>query len=108
MAFVDLKDIEEKDVIPGFHARFVHSENMTFAYWRIEAGAALPNHSHPHEQAANVIEGEFELTMDGVAKIMKPGQLALIPGNVPHCGKAVTDCKIIDVFYPIREDYRKK
>ena len=106
MAFVNLEDIEEKELIPGFHVRFVHAENMTFAYWRIDVGAALPNHAHPHEQATHVIEGEFELTVDGEAKILKPGQVALIPGNMPHCGKAVTDCKIIDVFFPIREDYK--
>ncbi len=108
MAFVNLKDIEEKELIPGFHVRFVHSQNMTFAYWRIDAGAALPNHAHPHEQVANVSEGEFELTIDGVATILKPGQVAVIPGGVPHCGRAVSACKIIDVFYPVREDYKKK
>lgn len=108
MAIVDLKDIAEKEIVPGFHARFVHSQNMTFAYWRIEAGAALPNHSHAHEQVANVSEGEFELTIDGVATILKPGQVAVIPGGVAHCGRAVTACKIIDVFYPVREDYRIK
>ncbi|MBN2399279.1 MAG: cupin domain-containing protein [Candidatus Aminicenantes bacterium] len=108
MVFIDLKDIEEKEIVPGFHARFVHSQNMTFAYWRIEAGALLPSHAHPHEQVAHVSKGEFELTIDGVATILKPGQVAVIPGGVPHCGRAVTACEIIDVFYPIREDYKKK
>ncbi|MCJ7525733.1 MAG: cupin domain-containing protein, partial [Candidatus Aminicenantes bacterium] len=73
-----------------------------------EAGAALPSHAHAHEQVANVSEGEFELTIDGVATILKPGQVALIPGGVSHCGRAVSACKIIDVFYPVREDYKKK
>jgi quercetin dioxygenase-like cupin family protein len=106
MAFINLSDLEEKELVPGYHVRFVHSDNMTFAYWTIDAGAALPDHQHPHEQVANVTEGEFLLTVDGETRGMKPGQVAVIPGNTPHSGKAVTDCKIIDVFYPVREDYK--
>ena len=40
-----------------FHGRFVHSERMTFAWWRIEPGAEVPEHDHPHEQVVNVLEG---------------------------------------------------
>jgi len=107
MSFIDLNDLNEKELVPGYHVRFVHSENMTFAYWAIDAGAALPDHSHPHEQVANVIEGEFQLVVDGESRIMTPGKVAVIPGDVPHSGKAITPCKIIDVFYPVREDYKK-
>lgn len=106
MAFVELSDIEEKELIPGFRVRFVHSENMTFAYWTIKKGSTLPDHSHPHEQVANVIEGELNLTVDGESRIMTPGQVAVIPGGISHSGTAVTDCKIIDVFHPVREDYK--
>jgi len=106
MAYIDLLDLEEKELVPGFHAKFVHSENMTLAYWRIEAGSSLPDHSHPCEQVANVIEGEFELVVEGEAKRRTPGQVAVIPGNVPHHGTAITDCRLIDVFYPVREDYK--
>jgi quercetin dioxygenase-like cupin family protein len=106
MAFFTLSDVEEKELLTGYHVRFVHSENMTFAYWTIDAGAAMPNHSHPHEQVYNITEGEFELTVGDETKLMKPGQVAVIPGNVPHSGKAITDCKVIDVFYPVREDYK--
>ncbi len=106
MAFINLTDLTEREIVPGFRARFVHSENMTFAYWTITAGASLPNHSHPHEQVANITEGEFELTVDEVPMIMTPGKVAVIPGGVPHRGRAITDCKILDIFYPVRTDYK--
>jgi quercetin dioxygenase-like cupin family protein len=108
MAFINLEDIEEREIVPGYHARFVHAENMTLAYWRIEAGAALPSHAHPHEQVTRVSEGEFELTVDGETRILNSGQVALIPGNASHGGKAVSDCRITDVFFPVREDYKRK
>lgn len=104
--FINLKDVEERNPIEGFLVRFVHSKCMTFAHWTIDAGAKLPEHSHPHEQVATMLEGEFELTIDGETKILGPGTVAVIPGNVVHSGRAVTNCRILDAFYPIREDYR--
>ncbi|NOY99054.1 MAG: cupin domain-containing protein, partial [Chloroflexi bacterium] len=37
---------------------------------------------------------------------LEPGAVAVIPPDVPHAGRAVTDCRIIDVFYPTREEYK--
>jgi len=106
MAFQDLKDIQEREIVPGYRARFIHSENMTLAYWDVEPGASLPEHSHPHEQIANVLEGRFELTVDGESRILEPGQVAVIPSDAPHSGRAITACRLIDAFYPCRDDYR--
>ncbi len=108
MAFENLENIEEKELVPGFRVRFVHSDTMTFAYWNIDAGAELPAHSHPHEQVANPLEGEFELTVGGEPRVIGVGDVVVIPGNVLHSGKAVTDCRILDVFHPVREDYRNR
>lgn len=106
MPLLNLTDIAPKTPFSGFQVRFVHSEFMTFAHWTIEAGAVLPEHSHPHEQVANVISGEFELTIDGATARLGPGSVGVIPPNALHSGKALTPCHIIDAFYPIREDYR--
>lgn len=107
MSFIDLNQIAAKEVIPGYKVKFVHSENMTFAYWSVQEGSLLPEHSHIHEQVATLIEGRFELIVDGNSKLLEPGSVAIIPPNAKHSGRAMTDCRIIDVFYPIREDYRK-
>jgi quercetin dioxygenase-like cupin family protein len=106
MVFQDLKGIEEKEIVAGYRARFLHSENMTLAYWDVDPGAELPEHSHPHEQIANVLEGKFELTVAGESMILEPGMVAVIPSQVPHSGKALTPCRLLDAFHPVREDYR--
>ncbi|HIE24977.1 MAG TPA: cupin domain-containing protein [Anaerolineales bacterium] len=106
MPFIALSTIEEKEIVKGFHAKFAHTENMTASFWRVEAGAELPEHTHPHEQISIVISGKFEMTLDGEKEILDAGMIALIPSNVKHGGKAITDCEIRDVFTPIREDYR--
>lgn len=104
--FLNLESLVEHEPIPGYRGRFVHSEGMTIAYWEIEAGAPLPTHSHVHEQVANVISGEFELTVDGETRVLGPGSVAVIPGNVVHSGRAITACRLMDVFCPVREDYQ--
>ena len=106
MPFVNLSDLSEKEAVPGFHGKFVHGDNMTTTFWRIEAGAKLPEHSHPHEQVSIVTEGKFEMTLDGETRQLEAGTVAVIPSNVTHSGVALTDCKIADIFYPVREDYK--
>ena len=106
MQNVKLAELPEREVFPGHRARFVHSERMTVAYWRIDAGSTVPEHQHPHEQIVNVISGTYELTVAGKPLTLEPGMVVVIPGNVRHAGRAITDALLLDVFQPVREDYR--
>ncbi|HUV31213.1 MAG TPA: cupin domain-containing protein [Acidobacteriota bacterium] len=106
MPFVNLKDCKEKEPIPGYRGRFIHCESMTIGYWDIDEGAVAPEHTHPHEQVVNVIEGRLELTVDGQAQVLEPGLAAVVPGNVPHSAKALSRCRTIEAFCPVREDLR--
>lgn len=106
MTYFDLEAIERRELLPGLHVRFVHCMNMTIAYWDIEANAEMPLHSHPHEQITNVLEGRLELVVGGESRILGPGSGAVIAPDVPHSGKAIGDCRVLDVFYPVREEYR--
>ena len=106
MPFIALSDIQEKEIVPGYRARFVHGGKLTLAYWDVDPGAELPEHTHPHEQVANVLEGTFELTVDGESQVLEPGQVAVIPPGVSHSGRAVTACRLLDAFHPTRDDYR--
>ncbi len=106
MSFIKLDEITRAEPVKGFHARFVHSEKMTFAYWDADSGSIVPEHSHPHEQICCVLEGKLELTVGSDTGVMEFGTIAVIPPNVSHKGRALTDCRIIDVFHPARDDYR--
>jgi quercetin dioxygenase-like cupin family protein len=106
MPFYAVEELPEREIVPGFRARFVHGETMTAAFWSADAGASLPSHSHPHEQVAQVLEGRFELTVGGETRVLGPGEVAVIPPDVPHGGTAVTGCRLLDIFHPVREDYR--
>mgnify|MGYP000061666914 CR=1 FL=1 len=102
----EIKNIEQKEILPGFNGRFVHTNSSTIAFWEIEKGSVLPEHSHIHEQTTQITEGELEMTIGGVTQILKPGVITLIPSNVVHSARALTDCKVVDIFSPVREDYK--
>ena len=106
MSKIDISEVQEKERFPGFHGRFVHTDTMTFAFWRIDQGAAIPEHEHPHEQVVNPIEGELELIVAGERHLMRPGSVYVIPGGVRHSARALTPVRVLDVFQPVREDYR--
>ena len=99
-------DIPEKEIVPGFYAKFIHTESMTIAFVRITKGSVLPEHFHVHEQVTNVLEGELEMTMDGQTQLCTKGMSVTIPSNLPHSAVAKTDCLVLDVFNPVREDYK--
>lgn len=100
-----ITDVAAQEIVPGYRGRFIHSKTMTVAYWDIKAGHSLPTHSHVHEQIVNMLEGEFELTVDGKPLHLVPGDVVVLHANVEHSGRAITDCRILDAFQPVREDY---
>jgi len=103
---IEIASIPSKEIMPGYHGKLVHTENMTLAYWTVEEGAEVPAHSHMNEQVMQIIEGQFEFTLNGVTKTYTPGMLVIIPAHATHGGKALTPCKLLDVFSPTREEYR--
>ncbi len=105
MAFVKLSDINPREIVPGFRGQFIHSEKITLAYWDIKEGSSIPVHQHVHEMMVNVLSGKLQLTIGDETRVLEPGVVGLIPSNVPHTAKAITDCKVLDVFYPVRTDY---
>lgn len=85
---------------------YAHVERMTIGEVVIGAGTELPMHEHPHEQVTYVLEGEMQFTVGEQTGVLGPGQVALIPPGVRHGGRTLTACRLIDVFAPVREDYR--
>ncbi len=105
MPIVDISGLPVIERLPGWHGRYFHSRNMTFAHYDFKRGSTIHEHFHPQEEVYEVIEGELELTVDGVAQIAKPGLVAIIPANVRHSVKALTDGRAIIVDYPARPEF---
>ncbi|SEL14629.1 Cupin domain-containing protein [Maribacter orientalis] len=103
---LNLSNIPSKEIMPGYFGKLVHSENMSIAIWEVKKDAKVPEHAHMNEQIMHVMEGDFEFTLDGETKVYHSGDIVIIAPHLKHSGKALTDCKLLDVFSPTREEYR--
>lgn len=101
-----IKDLPSKQLVEGITGFYAHGSNMTFGFVEIKAGSDLPPHQHEHEQITYIIEGQLDMSIGGKPYTLTSGMYFVIPSNTPHGAKAITDCKVIDVFNPVREDYR--
>jgi quercetin dioxygenase-like cupin family protein len=105
MPIIDTNDLDVIERLPGWRGRYFHSPSMTFAHYDFLGGSSIHEHFHPQEEVWEVIEGEIELTVDGVAQIARPGLVAIVPANARHSVKALTDGRAIMVDYPLRNDF---
>lgn len=101
-----IKNIPPKELVAGITGHYAHGSSLTFGYVEIKAGSDLPAHQHVHEQITYLIEGQLDMLIGGKPYSLTAGMYHVIPPNTPHSAIARTDCKAIDVFCPVREDYR--
>ncbi len=104
--FKNFTDIAIKEIAPGFFSKIIHTANNSINFIEVAAGCTVPIHNHIHEQLSFVLEGRFELIINGEAVTLDKEMFAVIPPNVRHSGRAITNCRLIDVFSPVREDFK--
>jgi len=82
-------------------------DNVQMSLAEIPARVAVPEHSHPNEQVGMIIAGDLSFTIAGETRTLKPGDMFRIPGGVPHSVVALDQpVRVLDIFYPIRDEYR--
>lgn len=104
MPFVDTSKLNVIERLPGWYGRYFHSPSMSFAHYDFIQGASIHEHWHPQEEVWEVIEGELEVTIDGLTTIARAGMVGIVPPNVRHSIKALTGGRAIIVDYPLRPE----
>ena len=105
MPFVEVSTLKMIERLPGWHGRYFHTPNMTFAHYDFKRGASIHEHFHPQEEVYEVIEGELEMTIDGSSQVARPGFVAIVPSNARHSVKALADGRAIIDDSPSRPDF---
>jgi len=106
MTFAHIFDLPtDLDPVSGFERQLVQAKTMTLAFIAAKAGQSVPRHAHANEQITLVLDGLFELTIDGETRRMAPGDIGVVEADAPHAGRALRDCVLVEVFSPVRRDF---
>ena len=73
----------------------VKKSTGTVTAFAFDQGQGLSEHTAPFDALVQVLEGEAEITLAGKANQIHGGQMILMPANIPHALKAVTQFKMI-------------
>jgi len=107
MPFYKKKKKKEKLLSDGIKIRTVYGEKIMMSFVYFEANSTVSEHSHPHEQMGTVLEGEFELVIDGESQNVSSGDAYLVPANVKHSARTTEKSAVaLDIFSPPREEYK--
>ena len=91
----------------GVRARALFGEQTMLNLVELDPGAVVPEHSHPHEQMGIVLSGEIVMIFDCVEPHCYANDSMNIPAGVVHGAYAGPEgAVVLDVFAPIREDFR--
>jgi len=97
--------MEPKTPSAGVERWVIHGDRMTMAYLRLQSGADIPLHSHPHDQMGMVFRGALELRVKDQRKQVLAGEIYHIPPHAEHGGKCLeSPTEVLEVFSPARED----
>ena len=83
----------------------VHGDRTSMCEFLVKKGAAVPGHTHPHEQTGYLVSGRLSLCIGEETFDATPGDSWCIPGDVEHSAEIIEDAVIVEAFSPVREDY---
>jgi len=101
-----INDIVTREIVAGFTGKYYHADSLSIGWLDAKAGHTVPLHSHIHEQVSFVQEGKMIFVIEDKEFMLEAGMAITVAPNLKHGATAVTDCKLIDVFSPVREDYK--
>jgi len=99
-----------KEIRPGVFRSLTYTDNLMLAIIDFENGPwpePEPPHSHPHEQASYLAEGEIIFYCEGEPeRRLKPGDTFAVASGLKHRVKVLTaHARLVDSFTPVRTDF---
>ena len=90
---------------PLLTRQFITGKQCMLARIVLLKGCVVPEHSHPNEQLAFILEGALRFEIAGETHTVRAGEVLVIPANIPHSAVALEDTIDFDVFAPPRQDW---
>jgi quercetin dioxygenase-like cupin family protein len=105
---INWDNVPTEEVNSSMKRRIVTGEKLMIARMNFKDGFVVPLHHHIHEQVTQVVSGKMrfwfgankEQVMD-----LSPGDVVVIPSDLPHEALMIGDVEEIDTWAPPRQDW---
>ena len=105
-SFIIASDIEWETIDNGVERKILgYDDQVMMVHIRFEQGAIGSLHHHFHRQISFVESGSFEVTIDGIKKVLKQGDCFFVAPDLIHGVVALERGTLVDVFTPARKDF---
>ena len=101
-------DVPVEEVNPSMKRQIISGEKMMIARMHFKDGFRVPLHSHENEQITYCISGKMRFWFgENKEEVMdlNPGDVVVIPADVPHEALMIGDVEEIDSWSPPRKDW---
>lgn len=99
-------DLPSQRISESLERKFISAERFTLAQFTLKGGATYPAHAHEQEQMSWVLQGTLKITMNGREIVVKEGEVLQIPAWMEHQVSVLEDALVVDVFCPVRQDWK--
>lgn len=89
---VDLADYQEDSVVSR---TIINRKTGTVTFFAFDEGQGLSEHTAPYDALIYLVDGAAEIVISGKAKLVKEGEMIVIPAKNPHSLRAVKKFKMI-------------
>jgi len=81
------------EMLPGVVRRtLTDGDKMMLCEIRMEAGAVVPLHTHPHEQTGYLVSGRCRFKLGDEVRELSAGDTWMVPGGAEHEATALEEC----------------
>jgi quercetin dioxygenase-like cupin family protein len=100
------RDLEPNPSLPaGMSRQSILGERAMLCLHEAFPNLKCAPHQHEAEQFSLVLKGRMRFVIGAEAQVLGPGEIAHIPGGVPHAIESLDEyVQVLDVFAPLRPD----
>ena len=101
-----VRDLEPNPSLPaGMSRQSIVGERVMLCMHEAFPNLRCAPHQHEAEQFSLVLKGRMRFVIGEEARVLGPGEVAHIPGGVPHAIESLEEyVQVLDVFAPLRPD----
>ena len=107
MSVVKAEDVKSFNPEPGMVRQVLaHNQQLMLIRHFFEKGWVGARHSHPHEQLVYIVRGKIHVDIDGRIFDVSAGESFVVDGGVEHQAWALEESEVLDIFTPMRDEYK--